>query len=137
VVVAALEEGEGAGSEELDWVSAETRVRLEQPTSARPSGDGHERRTTTRERGNGYSDSILTDLSAHRTAALRELVAGNPDVAMQALLHALAVQLLYAGPSGSCLRLVAREVRLDHASQSVAESRACVRKGSRADIGTQ
>ena len=156
-LVAALEEGEGAGSEELDQVSAEIaeleskktawpdedkaaagaivsvghdglmevhRGLLKSDPTARRAGNGHERRTTTGERGNGYSDAILVDLSAYRTAALRELVSGNPDVAMQALLHALADQLLYGGPSDSCLRLVASEVRLAHASQSVAESRA-------------
>lgn len=97
---------------------------LKPDVAARPSGNGHDRGARSKERGNGYSDAILTDLSAHRTAALRELVAGSPDVAMQALAHALADQLLYVGPSDTCLRLTATEVRLDHASQSVAESRA-------------
>ena len=61
-------------------------------------------------RRNGYSDSVLLELSAHRTVALQETVASQPENALLMLMHALVDQLFYNGPSGSCLRVVANPV---------------------------
>jgi ParB family chromosome partitioning protein len=74
------------------------------------------------ERRNGYSDSVLLELSAHRTAALREMLAAQPETALLALLHALVDQLFHHGAPDSCLRIVANVVALDRAFESVAES---------------
>jgi ParB family chromosome partitioning protein len=74
--------------------------------------------------GNGYAERVLLDLSAHRTAALREVLASQPQTALLALLHGLVDQLFYAGPSSSCLTIRVNEVHLDRASASVAESKA-------------
>lgn len=49
--------------------------------------------------GNGraeYSDALLRDLSAHRTAGLRETLAACPDVALTALVHALVVRAFFS-----------------------------------------
>jgi len=72
----------------------------------------------------GYPDSVLLDLSAHRTAALRETVAGDPGVALTAILHALVGQLFFHGAEGSCLTVAANEVSLERASPSIGESKA-------------
>jgi ParB family transcriptional regulator, chromosome partitioning protein len=56
----------------------------------------------------GLSEALLEDLSAHRTAALREMLAGNADVALSALLHALLLRTFYAERE-TCVG-----VRLDH-----------------------
>ena len=44
------------------------------------------------------SDRLLTELSAHRTLALRDAVANDPDVAFLAALHALTLKLYYPYP---------------------------------------
>jgi ParB family chromosome partitioning protein len=50
------------------------------------------------------SDSLVTDLTAHRTLALRDAVASSPMVAFAAILHALVLETFYTcATSGSCL----------------------------------
>ncbi|MBV9063603.1 MAG: ParB/RepB/Spo0J family partition protein, partial [Alphaproteobacteria bacterium] len=76
--------------------------------------------------GNGkgsYPDAVLLDLSAHRTAALRELMAQQPEIAKLALLHALVSRLFYPGAAG-CLCIHASHTDLDRAVESIAESKA-------------
>lgn len=75
----------------------------------------------------GYADSVLLDLSAHRTAAIRAVLGEQPEIALLALVHALAEQLLYAGASGSALSITAMEVALDRASDTVMSCRAAER----------
>jgi ParB family chromosome partitioning protein len=77
-----------------------------------------------RTRRDGYADSVLVDLSAHRTAALREVLAAKPEEALLALLEAFVGQLLYGGAHNGCIRVQATEVTLDRASSSVGTSRA-------------
>lgn len=72
----------------------------------------------------GYSDAVRLDLSAYRTAALREAIAAKPAVALQTLLHAIASRLIYSASTGSCLGVTATEVALDRASASVADGKA-------------
>jgi len=75
---------------------------------------------------NGYSEPVLLDLSAHRTAALREVLARDPEAALTALLHALLGQVFYDGVGASCLSISASSPDLDRASPGVATSRAGV-----------
>jgi len=77
-----------------------------------------------RTRRDGYADSVLADLSAHRTAALCESLAAKPEEALLALLGALVSQLLYRGAYDGCIRIHATEVTLDRATASVGASRA-------------
>jgi ParB family chromosome partitioning protein len=49
------------------------------------------------------SDRLMTELSAHRTLALRDAVASDPDVALLAALHALTLKLFYPYPFDSCV----------------------------------
>src|SRR5665213_338730 len=77
-----------------------------------------------RTRKDGYADSVLVDLSAHRTAALREALAAKPEEALLALLEAFISQLFYRGAHDGCIRIHATEVTLDRASSSVGASRA-------------
>jgi ParB family chromosome partitioning protein len=81
---------------------------------AKKGGNGH----------GGYADSVLLDLSAHRTAAMRELMAQQPQTARLALLHVLVSRLFYPGLGQSCLCIRASQTDLDRASESVRESRA-------------
>ncbi len=64
------------------------------------------------------SDRLIADLTAHRTAALRDGIAKRPDIAFIAVVHALALQTFYHGHDlGSCLELNATSTNLGvHAS---------------------
>src|SRR3546814_15634844 len=59
------------------------------------------------------SDRLVTDLTAHRTLALRDAVASSPLVAFAAMLHALVLETFYTyATSGSCLGIAMRSNRL-------------------------
>lgn len=51
------------------------------------------------------SDKLVADLTAHRTAALRNELALAPSLALQATVHALAQATFYRGQAASCLNL--------------------------------
>ncbi|HEY1244332.1 MAG TPA: ParB/RepB/Spo0J family partition protein, partial [Hyphomicrobiaceae bacterium] len=56
------------------------------------------------------SDRLIAELTAHRTLALREAVANDPDTAFLAMLHALCLKLFYRFGLDSCLEVEARSV---------------------------
>ena len=45
------------------------------------------------------------ELTAHRTLALRDALAGDPDIAFLAALHALVLQTFWRYPTASCLEI--------------------------------
>ena len=55
-------------------------------------------------------DRLLTELTAHRTLALRQALAEHPEVAFLAALHALCLKLFYPYALDSCLELDAKSV---------------------------
>ena len=98
---------------------------LLRPEASRPNEANDEQRAAKkRVNGNAYADSVVLDLSAHKTAAMRELLAQQPALALLALLHALAGHLFYRGASTTCLRITASAVSPEDASGSVAEGTA-------------
>jgi ParB family chromosome partitioning protein len=50
-------------------------------------------------------DRLMTELTAHRTLALRHALGQNPDVAFTAALHALCIKAFYRYALDSCLEL--------------------------------
>jgi ParB family chromosome partitioning protein len=56
------------------------------------------------------SDRLMTELTAHRTLALREAVANDPDTALLALLHTLCLKLFYRFGLDTCLEVEAKSV---------------------------
>jgi ParB family chromosome partitioning protein len=58
------------------------------------------------------SDRLTTELTSHRTLALREAVANDPDTAYLAMLHALCLKLFYRLGLDSCLEVDAKSVLL-------------------------
>ncbi|WP_343698915.1 ParB/RepB/Spo0J family partition protein [Caulobacter sp.] len=48
-------------------------------------------------------DRVIAELTAHRTAALRDALAQNPDLAQLALVHALVSRVFAMGVSATCL----------------------------------
>ena len=56
------------------------------------------------------SDRLLTELTAHRTLALRHAIGEHPEVAFLAALHALSLRLFYGYGLNSCLELDVKSV---------------------------
>jgi ParB family chromosome partitioning protein len=70
---------------------------------------------TEEEDGNRpLSDRLMTELTAHRTLALREAIANDPDIALRAALHALCLKLFYHYGFDSCLEIEAKSVLFGH-----------------------
>ncbi|MEH3046682.1 ParB/RepB/Spo0J family partition protein [Sphingomonas adhaesiva] len=55
-------------------------------------------------------DRLLAELTAHRTLALRDAIAGNPHVAMTALLHKLVLDTFRHRSTSGCLEASVRQV---------------------------
>ena len=55
-------------------------------------------------------DRLLTELTAHRTLALRNAIGEEPEVAFLAALHALCLRLFYGYALNSCLELDVKSV---------------------------
>ena len=51
------------------------------------------------------SDRLVMELTSHRTQALRDALAGDPDIAFIAVLHGLALQTFYRYATDSCLEI--------------------------------
>lgn len=60
------------------------------------------------------SERLVMELTAHRTLALRDALAGDPDIAFLAALHALVLQTFWRYPTASCL-----EIRAESRTPSV------------------
>lgn len=58
-----------------------------------------------KEPGKPISDSLIRDLSAHRTLALRVALADQPGIALIALTHTLTAQLFYSYAEAGCLEV--------------------------------
>jgi ParB family chromosome partitioning protein len=68
------------------------------------------------------SERLITELTAHRTIALRDALANDPSVAFAAVLHALCLQTFYRMPSGTCLEVSARSVSFNTQAPGLADS---------------
>ncbi|MDP3080482.1 MAG: ParB/Srx family N-terminal domain-containing protein [Brevundimonas sp.] len=69
------------------------------------------------------SERLVADLTAHRTAALRDALAGQPHVAFLAALHALTLQAFYRGGE-TCLDLRVSSLALEGHAEGLAETAA-------------
>ncbi|GAN47324.1 ParB N-terminal domain-containing protein (plasmid) [Methylobacterium radiotolerans] len=66
-------------------------------------------------------DRLLAELTAHRTLALREALASNPEVALTALLHKLVVDAFHHATATGCLQVTVREAHLMSATEDLAD----------------
>ena len=55
-------------------------------------------------------ERLVSELTAHRTLALRDAVANNPQVALTALLHKLCLDTFQHTAPGACLEASVRHV---------------------------
>jgi len=53
-------------------------------------------------------DRLVIELTAHRTLALRDALAGDPDIAFVAVLHGLCLHAFYHAAYHSCLEITAK-----------------------------
>ncbi|WP_320177614.1 ParB/RepB/Spo0J family partition protein [Roseovarius pacificus] len=67
-------------------------------------------------------DRLVSELTAHRTLALREAVATNPHVAMTALLHRLVTDCFLPHSIRGCLEAHVREVHFPAQADDLGES---------------
>ena len=67
-------------------------------------------------------DRLVSELTAHRTLALRDAVASNSHVAMTALLHRLVTDCFLPHSSKGCLEAQVREVHLPAQAEDLRDS---------------
>ena len=74
--------------------------------------------------GQALSDRLVEDLTAHRTAALCAVLAGNADIALTSVVHALALPIFYPHEDESCLEISLDCTPLSSSAEGIAESKA-------------
>ena len=67
-------------------------------------------------------DRLVAELTAHRTLALRDALAQDPDLAFLAALHVLCLKLFYHYAPDSCLEMEAKSVGFGMQAPGLAES---------------
>jgi ParB family chromosome partitioning protein len=68
------------------------------------------------------SERLVIELTAHRTLALRDALANDPDVAFTAVLHALCLGAFYRMTFGSCLEISAKSASFGVQAPNLADS---------------
>jgi ParB family transcriptional regulator, chromosome partitioning protein len=71
---------------------------------------------------NPLSERLITELTAHRTLALRDALANDPGVAFAAVLHALCLGAFYRMSSGTCLEISAKSASFTTQASGLADS---------------
>ncbi|MBX9803500.1 MAG: ParB N-terminal domain-containing protein [Caulobacteraceae bacterium] len=104
------------------------RLEDEAPPEAEPDGDGEPGADETGTEGapqgsvsKPLSERLVLDLTAHRTAALREVVAEQPRLAFLAALHAVTLQTFYRGGE-TCLGLDIVSLPLEPYAEGLTDS---------------
>ena len=69
-----------------------------------------------------YSEKLVAELTAHRTAALRNELAQNPTIAIVALTYAMVLQCFYDRHEASCLRAGVGGAALSTHAQGIGDS---------------
>ena len=80
------------------------------------------------------SERLVTELTAHRTLALRDAIAVDPDTAHLAVLHALCLPAFYHFGSDTCLELSAKSASFGTQAPGLAESASAKAIGARHDF---
>ena len=77
------------------------------------------------------SDRLVADLTAHRTAGLRDVLADNPDVALLVVVHAAVLRTFYGGASASCADIRFLTASLNREAEGIEDGTAAVRTAER------
>lgn len=84
------------------------------------------------EAGKPLPDSLIRDLTAHRTLGLRLALGEQPDLALVALTHALVAQLFY-GTDATCLQVGVESEALSGHAEGIADTQAAEALAARHD----
>lgn len=98
------------------------------------TGSGHaSAKQSGRERDGvpGLSDRLIEDLTAHRTAALRTVLAEDAGVALAAVVHALALPIFFPFDAESCLGIKLDSAALTGSAEDIEDSPAGVKLAER------
>lgn len=88
--------------------------------------------------GKPLSDTLVRDLTAHRTLGLRLALGEQPEVALVALTHSMVTQLFYRGFGRSCLDIAAKSEALGGHADGIADTKAAEAIAERHDrLGAQ
>jgi ParB family transcriptional regulator, chromosome partitioning protein len=68
------------------------------------------------------SERLVTELTAHRTLALRDALANDPDTAFTAVLYTLCLGTFYRMPSATCLEISVKSTSFSAQAPSLADS---------------
>ncbi|HZS56801.1 MAG TPA: ParB/RepB/Spo0J family partition protein [Bryobacteraceae bacterium] len=82
--------------------------------------DGAHSETSVEGRKSGYSEALLQDLSVHRTAALRETLADQPELALSALIYTFVMHLFF-GATETCLDVRPTAIDLGRFADDIGE----------------
>ena len=88
-------------------------------------------------REDGLSDRLVEDLTAHRTAALRAMLAGNADTALAAVVHTLALPLFYGFSRESSLDIRLTRGGLERSAEGIEDSPAAKALAERREVWEQ
>jgi ParB family transcriptional regulator, chromosome partitioning protein len=68
------------------------------------------------------SERLITELTAHRTLALRDALANDPSTALAAVLHTLSLGAFYRMSSATCLEISAKSASFNAQAPGLADS---------------
>jgi ParB family chromosome partitioning protein len=77
------------------------------------------------------SDRLVADLTAHRTAGLRDALADHPDVALLVVAHAAVLRTFYGEASATCADIRFLSASLAREADGIEDSKAAVRTSER------
>jgi ParB family chromosome partitioning protein len=119
-----IERGFVRAEDEIARPSEDEPEAGESPESLSPGDDtASEREPEDQDGGAALSDRLLAELSAYRTAGLRDALAERPDMALIAVVHALAARSFYHGHErGSCLDIEIKSTALAPHAPGIDES---------------
>jgi len=94
--------------DEADDGEGQTADASDAPEDGAPEGSGEDKQASDAEEPVGdpaapLPDRVIAELTAHRSAALRDALAQNPDLAQVALVHVLVSRVFAMGYPATCL----------------------------------
>ncbi|WP_339758606.1 ParB/RepB/Spo0J family partition protein [uncultured Sulfitobacter sp.] len=101
-----------AGTADADVDDADIDLEAEAPHDAEDEDDGIK----------PLSDRLVTELTAHRTLALRDALAGDPHIAFVAALHVLTLKLFYRYGLNSCIEIDPRSAAFTAQAPGLADT---------------
>jgi ParB family transcriptional regulator, chromosome partitioning protein len=124
---------------ERGLVRPEDMPQMASQTISRQDNDGRSKATKSSGGAGGQLPAALIEtLTAQRTAALRAMLAGNPDTALAAIVHAAALPVFYRPFAvESCLALRLDSADLSVGAEGIADSRAMISLAERHGLWRQ